>query len=183
MIQVLKKPMNQQYIKPNPWSFVTLSWLDKLLSKGYKTPLTMEDLPRLSNEHSTDALVQRYTLKKTNSFELIQSWVYFLKVPLLGGLLASTLSIALALFNPYLIGLLVEHAKGKLFTGNVYGLAVAIFSVQVLGYIANTIAEVLNYRVSQYLGSIITDSVYRKSIVLSVTQRKVILFDLDFYLG
>ncbi|KAL2917448.1 hypothetical protein HK105_203114 [Polyrhizophydium stewartii] len=184
-------PLKQ--IRRGPVSFVTLSWLNPLLRRGFRKPLDEQDLPDISDNDKAKAaaralagfearlaahLVSRDAVPAPSlaAALFLAFWPFFI-----GGLILQACIVAITIIRPLLIPVVLRAIALRqlpssdttgFFTTNLYVLAVVIFVLQLaLSFVMYTFESML-INLGIKVGSAVIGAVYAKALRLSPRSRQ-----------
>ncbi|KAI8930043.1 hypothetical protein BC831DRAFT_164672 [Entophlyctis helioformis] len=171
-------------IKRNAWSYVTLSWLNPMLSVGLQRPLQVEDLPELGDQDKTaatadalDGFWSRFHAHLANPHETKPpSLAVALLSRFYGLVLLQTLlkivnvlaAVALPVLIPQVLQVLSPVAsKPTPIINNIYGISLLFFVFQVANSIAAWSCSSVELTLNMRVRSVLVHALYSKALRLS----------------
>lgn len=164
-----------EYATAGLLSLATFSWLDPLLSFGYRKPLVLDDIPQLA---PADAAKETFGIlsmnwEKDEAKSLYKCLVQtFWKATAINGCFAALSTCALYV-GPYLINDFVEYLAGRQqYANEGYVLAVVFFGAKIVESFAQRHWFFGSQQLTLRLSAGLTSLIYRKGLSLSHQSRQ-----------
>ncbi|KAI1299646.1 Multidrug resistance-associated protein 1 [Halotydeus destructor] len=154
---------------------MTFTWFDGLVRKGYKKPLTLDDVYDLEKENKSDEILQRflkhwsYPLKARISRPLLKTFY----IPLLGSGLIQLLVVCLRFVSPTVLDQFLVWLAGSapLWHGILF--AIVMFSAGTLESALNNHTQYATACVAMQIKTAIVSTLHRKALRLSPSKKSV----------
>ncbi|XP_074285610.1 ABC transporter C family member 3-like [Silene latifolia] len=174
------------FLKAGFFSTLTFSWVGSLITKGYKKPLDLKDIPRLSGR---DDVNESYVIfsnyldsavnghqgkeKKVTTIHLVKSLIFTTRADILWTALFCLLYALSSYVGPYLINNFVQYLNGKRNFKHEGWVLVSGFFV---AKIVECVAQRHRFFRLQVLGvrakSVLMERIYRKGLTLSCRSKQ-----------
>lgn len=179
--QTKKTTKTACYAKANLLSLLTFTWLNPLLKFGYKTSVTLDDVPNLPPR---DTAIRSYTTFQRRISKLKSSST----APLKGTSLAKAIFFSIwlewsvnAVFalaytissfvGPYLMNPLMQHLEGEQESG--YGFLASVFiGAKLIESFAHPLWFFGSYKLSLQIRAALTAAIYEKGLRLSTVSKQ-----------
>ncbi|KAL2917402.1 hypothetical protein HK105_203066 [Polyrhizophydium stewartii] len=180
-------------IRRGPLSFVTLSWLDPLLKRGFRKPLEEGDLPDISDNDKAKTAAEVLKAFEARLAAHLASpatvpapslaGVLFRAVALffIGGVLLQACLVAATIVRPLMIPQVLRALAHKtqpqvdvsgLWTTSIYGLAGIFFGLQLVVALSNYTFESMLVNLNIKVNAAVVGAIYAKALRLSPKARQ-----------
>ncbi|KAJ3278294.1 CD9 antigen, partial [Rhizoclosmatium sp. JEL0117] len=167
----------------DPISFVTISWLSKMIWAGGKRPLQYEDLPLIPERSQADAVAHILDRFNDNVDKFLKSgspqdktprlfpdiWK-FLGVSYMFAVFLDCVHVVFQTTQPAVMGAIIsylQNGESNIFLKSPIGLALLYFSMTFLGLIFRQTTQQMFRRMTFGIRSTIVTALYAKSLKLS----------------
>ncbi|KAJ3096663.1 Multidrug resistance-associated protein 1 [Physocladia obscura] len=167
----------------NAYSFSTISWLNPVLRKGFKKPITEEDLPSIGKGEQASALstwldefiAQTHDVAqgKKKRVSLVKTLLPHVVPALIADAISQIISIGASTGQSLVLQQILTHLEtvNGQSSGKGYALATLLFCLLVANSISSNISTSIGYVLELRIKSALSSAIYRKALALSAKSR------------
>ncbi|KAJ2991560.1 Multidrug resistance-associated protein 1 [Globomyces sp. JEL0801] len=180
----------KQEINPNFWDYVTMGWMNLLLLKNNKEPISDHEFElnhKLKTNHNVEnakGYRQRYNelaigrdstaFLNFKKYGLLKTILAFNKVQLVIQFVLSVLLMGNRFLSPFLVQQVIYYVQSKeTVIDSGIGLAFMLFGTQVLESLLNSLCKTTQRHMSIASQEFLVDSLYKKSLNMAYKERSL----------